>query len=328
MSAWIRVEKKSKNILVNVFPKIVIYTQGEKIMKSIKLSVSFLFLTMLVMTLFMVNCAVPTKISGQKLYELKYQFPEGTKFTMTSTGDVSSITDQMGTEVVADIYGEGEDSYVVLSADKEKGLTLELEYGQRSQTVDSTAGSNSTDFSELIGQKVKFVLLQNGKVEGFEGFDNLPEITTSTGEVLTAETYKLGVHATFPLLPDNPVKIGDSWSDIQDIDIPSGDNILLSENNFTYTLIEETVKDGFECLKIAVKGVVKLSGNFEQGGTPLYIERETKSAGTLYFAHKKGMLLSIETESTGEGVINVPSAGIDIPQTITSKSSVTVRFEK
>jgi hypothetical protein len=203
-----------------------------------------------------------------------------------------------------------------------------MEYREQSQNVDSPQGSDSTDFTRLIGEKVKFVLLQNGRVEGFEGFDALPEISTSTGEVLTAETYKLGVHAAFPLLPDNPVKIGDSWSDIQDIDIPSGDNILLSENNFTYTLIEETVKDGFECLKIAVKGVVKLSGDFEQGGTPLYIERETKSSGTLYFAHKKGMFLSIETESTGEGVINVPSAGIDIPQTITSQSSVTVRFEK
>ena len=297
-------------------------------MKKIKLSVSFLFLTMLVMALLIVNCAVPTKISGPKLYELKYQLAEGTKFTMTSTGEVSSLTDQMGTEVVADIFGEGEDILVVLSVDKEKGLELEQEYGERSQTVDSVAGSNSTDFSALIGEKVMYVLLPNGKVEGFEGFDNLPEITTSTGETLTAETYKLGVHATFPLLPDNPVKIGDSWSDIQDIDIPSGNNILLSENNFTYTLIEETEKDSFECLKIGVSGVSKLSGDFEQGGTPLYIERETQSSGTLYFAHKKGMFISIETESRGEGVINVPSAGIDIPQTITSKSSVTVHLEK
>ena len=94
------------------------------------------------------------------------------------------------------------------------------------------------------------------------------------------------------------------------------------------SLIGEAEKDGFECLKIGVSGVSKLSGDFEQGGTPLYIERETQSSGTLYFAHKKGMFISIETESRGEGVINVPSAGFDIPQTITSKSSVTVHLEK
>lgn len=297
-------------------------------MKKIRLSVSLLFITGFIVALFLMNCAVPTKIPGPKFYELKYQLVEGTKFTITTTGEVSSIVDQMGTEVVVDIYGEGEDIYVVSSTQKEKGLTVEMEFGERSQTIESPQGSASTDFADLIGKKVKFVLFQNGKVEGFEGFDTLPEIKTSAGDVLNAETYKLGVKAAFPLLPDKPVKIGDSWSDIQDINIPLGEYTLLSENNFTYTLIEETEKDGFDCLKIDVKGVLKLSGDFEQAGTPLSLERETTSSGTLYFAHKKGMFIRVETDSTAEGIITVPSAGIDIPQTITSKSSVTVQLEK
>lgn len=301
-------------------------------MKKRRSSVLFLFLPLFILVLFLVSCAVPTavptKVTAEKTYELKYQMAEGTKFTMASTSDVNTHMDQMGTEIVADIYGEGEDIYVVISSEKEKGLGIEVEFGDREQTVDSIQGSGSTDFSDLIGKKAKFVLLQNGKVEGFEGFENLPEIVTSTGDTLDEETYKLGVRATFPLLPDHPIKIGDSWSDIQNVDVPTGDSVLLSEIDFNYTLIGEEEKDGYECVKIDVKGVVHLSGDFEQAGTPLYVERETISSGTLYFAYKEGMFISQETESTSEGVINVPSAGIDIPQTITSKGSVTVQLEK
>lgn len=293
-----------------------------------KLSVPFLCLTVLIMAVIFANYAVPTLFAGEKLYELKYQLAKGTKITMISSGEVNSVTDQMGTEVLTDIYGEAEDIYVVLSADKEKGLTLEQEFGERSQDMDSVEGSESTDFSELIGKKVKFILLQNGKVEGFEGFDGLPEITTSGGEELNEETYILAVKTTFPLLPDKPVKIGDTWSDTHVLDIPQGGGVLKLENNFTYTLIEEMEKDGFDCLKIEMTGTSRISGDFEQNGMPLSIERESTSSGTIYFAFKEGMLISSESESLGEGIINVLEYGLEIFQTITTKGSLTVRIEK
>ncbi len=297
-------------------------------MKKEKLSIPLLCLTVLITAVIFVNFAVPTLFAGEKSYELKYQLKKGIKFTMTSTGEVNSVMDQMGTEVLTDIYGEAEDIFVVLSSNKEKGLLLEYEFGERSQDIDSAMGSDSTDFSELIGKKVKFILLPNGKVEGFEGFDSLPEISTGTGDELNEETYVLGVKTTFPLLPDKPIKIGDTWSDNQIMDVPSGGSILNLEINFTYTLIEEVEKDGFDCLKIEMTGVSRLSGDFEQGGMPLSIERETTSTGTLYFAHKEGMLISSESESIGEGIIDVPQAGMVIPQSMVTKESLTVRIEK
>lgn len=298
------------------------------IKEKVKLSVLFLALAVLFTSAFVVKSAVPAQAAGQKLYELKYQMAKGTKFTMKSAGEANSITDQMGTEMIADIYGDAEDIYVVLSADNGGGLTMELEFGKRSQNVDSTAGSDSTDFSELLGKKVKFILLPNGKVEGFEGFESLPEIMTSTGDEMTTETYILGMKTTFPLLPDKPVKFGDSWTDSQIMDIPQGSSVLRSENNYTYTLIEETEKDGFDCLKIEMKEVSRLSGDFEQGGMPLSIEREGTSSGTYYFAYKEGMFISSDSESLAEGLIIVPSAGLELPQTISSKGTVTVQFEK
>lgn len=297
-------------------------------MKKEKLSFQYLCLTALIIAVIFANFAVPTLFAGEKLYELKYHVAKGTKITMISSGEVNTVMDQMGTEVVVDSYYEAEDIFVILSANKKKGLTMEYEFGERSQGVDSAMESNSTDFSELIGKKVKFILLPNGKAEGFDGFDALPEITSSGGGELNEETYILGVKTTFPRLPDKPVKIGDTWSDTLVMDIPQGNSVLKSENNFTYKLIEETKKDGFDCLKIEMTGTSRLSGDFEQEGMLLSIEREETSTGTLYFAYKEGMLISIESESIGEGIIIVPSVGMEIPETITSKGSLTVRIEK
>lgn len=297
-------------------------------MKKEKLFIPLLCLFVLMAAVFLVSIARPAESAQEKKYELKYQLAKGTKITMISSGESNSVMDQMGTEMLVDSYYEAEDIFVILSANKKKGLTLEYEFGERSQGVDSAAGSDSTDFSELIGKKVTFVLLPNGKVEGFEGFDALPEITSSGGGELNEETYILGVKTTFPLLPDGPIKIGDTWSDTLDMDIPQGIYVLKSENNFTYKLIEETEKDGFDCLKIEMTGTSRLSGDLEQEGMQLSIDREETSTGTLYFAYKEGMFISMESESLGDGIINVPSAGLEIPETVTSKGSQTVRIEK
>ncbi|MCJ7582255.1 MAG: hypothetical protein MUP98_17210, partial [Candidatus Aminicenantes bacterium] len=71
-----------------------------------KLSIPFLCLAVLITAVFFLTCTMPTLFAQGKLYELKYQLAKGTKITMTSTGEVNSVADQMGTEVLTDIYGD------------------------------------------------------------------------------------------------------------------------------------------------------------------------------------------------------------------------------
>ncbi len=291
---------------------------------------TFLFTSLLLLVLaavFSLSTAAEKTTAAQKLYELKYQMKQGTKFVMVSSGITETVTDQMGTEVVADIDSDGSDTYVVLSSDNEKGLTIEVEMGERTQNISSDMGSASSDFSELVGKKAKFVLLPDGTVEGFEGFDVLPEVTTASGEVLTKDLYILGVKGSFPKLPDKPVKFGDTWDDVQGEDVPLGGGTLRSDNETVYTLVEEVEKDGIACLRIEFTDTNTLSGDFEQQGQLLTLDRKTTTTGNVYFAYEKGMYALIETDSNAEGSILVQSAGIDIPQTITTKGKVAIRFE-
>ncbi|MFC2156550.1 DUF6263 family protein [Acidobacteriota bacterium] len=294
-----------------------------------KLNSLVLILVVLAAASLVMSAAISKPAASQKVYELKYQMSVGTKFVMKSTGASNVETDQMGNIVTTDITGGGEDKFTVLAASPETGLTLEYEFGERDQLMESSVvGSASTDFSELVGMKVKFLLSKTGDVDGYEGFDKLPAITTSTEDTLDEASYKLGAKSLWFALPEKPVKIGDTWTDEQTEDIPVQDSVLTSESTTTYKVVEEVQKDGYDCLKIEHNGVTRLSGEFEQQGTPLTMERETTSKGVFYFAYKLGMFIYSEGDANGEGIITVESMGIEIPQTITSKGTVTVLFEK
>jgi len=266
--------------------------------------------------------------NGEEGYTLTYHLEPGTKFIMSSTGTSEILSNQMGNEVTVLTDGTGKESYEVISYDKEAGMTVEMEYRERTQNLESPQGSGSTDFSELIGKKVKFTVSPVGKVGDFEGFDALPQITTATQETITEETFRLGVETSFPLLPEKPVKFGDTWTESDERDMPASGGTIKVTVNSTYTLVEEAVKDGFDCVKIDVATTVNMNGNVEQQGMPLTITRETKSNETMYFAYKKGMYVSRETSSKSEGVVTVESMGMEIPQNITGTSVVTVQFNE
>jgi hypothetical protein len=294
-----------------------------------KQHVTISLLLLLAVIIFTFGCSGGMKsLKGPDGYVLQYHMDKGTEFTISSHSTLKSVTDQMGTEVVADIKGTGENHFAVTSKDKEKGLEVELEFVNATQEVESQMGSASTDYSKLLGKKVKFSLNPTGIVKNMEGFDQLPSITTASGETLTEELYKLGIRATFFNLPTKPVKIGDEWAENDTTEIPLGGKTLISENQTTYKVVEEVKKDGYDCVKIESSGIQNLSGEIEQNGQPLEIERETISSGTIYFAYQKGMFLQIEASSEAEGLITVIGAGMEIPQKNTTKADVTVKFTK
>jgi len=232
----------------------------------------------------------------------------------------------MGNEVIVDLNGKGEDTYTVISGDEKTGFTFESEFGEREQDVESPMGAASTDFSELIGKKVRFVVSPTGIVSGLEGFDELPEIMSATQEKITKDAYIIGAKASFPLLPENPVKFGDTWTESDEQEVPMEGGTIKIVSNSTYTLIEEIIKDGLDCVKIEVSSTVKTSGTFEQQGMPLKMDRDSKATETIHFAYKKGMYLTRESSSIAEGIITVESMGMEMPQKIKSKSNVTVKF--
>lgn len=264
--------------------------------------------------------------SAERGFILTYHPEAGTKFTTVSSATSEIAMNQMGTEVVINVEGEGEDSYEVISVDNEAGITFELEYGERSDKVESPGGSGSTEYSELVGKKAIFTVSPLGKANSFVGFENLPEITTALQETITKDQYILGVKGAFPMLPEKAVKFGDTWTETDEQEIPASGGKFKIVSHVTYELIEEAKKDGFDCVKIEATGTIKTTGSGETEGMSFTLEREANGTEIIYFAYRKGMYISRETRTKQEGIVNFESIGMQMPQEITGKSSVIVKF--
>jgi hypothetical protein len=288
------------------------------------------FLTLLFLPGLLLLATIDTQAKaapGKKTIALNYKLSAGQSFSMKGESSSNITTEQMGQTMTVDMTTSNETISRVLSVAADGTMQIETEFVSRKQSAKSPMGDSDTDFSSWIGKKVGFSLSPSGGLSEFKGFDQLPEISTGTGEKLTGEMIQKSLGDQFFKLPDHPVKIGESWTVKDSVDIPYQGSILKSINTTTYTATEKVKMDGMECLKIDVTGLNNLSGEFEQQGTQIELTRETKSTEVVYFALDKGMYISIEATSNGSSQIYVAAASMTIPQELKSKMSTKTTFK-
>ncbi len=249
-----------------------------------------------------------------KTYDLKYNLSENTKFTLTYETTGTQITKQCGENVEAKITSTGNLVFNVLKVDNDGNIKLEVEYKDITFNFDHPKGPFKDDFSPLFGQKVKFSISPTGKAFDFEGFEDLPPLNRHLVGLMTKEDHIKPFTKLFPVMPVSSKNVGDPWTETV-----SFENDYESEqNNYTYTILEETKVDGYNCLKIKVAREITNSGITTQGGTEIERELEGEGESIIYFAYEKGMVLKIEDSYSLEGTI---TAGNQIIPT--SKETIT-----
>jgi len=259
-------------------------------------------------------------------YELKYKLAKGAQFTITNSRSDHFIREVMGNEMVTNTDDTSEYGFDVIEENTDN-IKLMLEFKNRTQKTDDPQAPGGVDFSSLAGKKVGLSMSSTGEISGFVGFENLPVIEiTYQQSTINKDSYINEVKQLFPMLPENPVGIGDNWKSVYEYDEPVPEGTVKVTINYIYTLLEETVKDGIECLKIngAFTMVVKGEGVME--GMTFTFNLEGKGHETVYFDHKKGMLLSIAGESTAKGEADFAEAGLTIPMDHTYKNKLNVTF--
>ena len=261
-----------------------------------------ILITFLLATMFTASAATPnTKLmNGQsKTYDLKYNLTENTKFTLTFEITGKQITKQCGENVEAKITSTGSLVFNVLGVDNDGNIELEVEYKDLTFNLDHPKGPLKTDFSPLVGQKVRFSISPTGKTFGFEGFEDLPPINRDLLGLMTKEDHIKPFTKLFPIIPASSKNVGESWTDITSFE--NDDEI--EQNNFTYTILEETKVDGYNCLKIKATSEITNSGVTVQNGMEIERKLEGEGESIIYFAYEEGMILKIEEASALEGTI-------------------------
>jgi hypothetical protein len=176
------------------------------------------------------------------------------------------------------------------------------------------------DTSPVIGKTFDLTISPLGKELEYSGID-------STMMISMGQAGNRSIKDLFrnPLqdLPDHPVKIGDSWMDIDSITTPQGglDITIKRESNLTFTGFEQV--EGIECAKITVKGTGTIDGSGQQMGMDVALEGDLEISGTLFFAYKKGLFVKTTTETFTEMTAALSGQmNMTIPITQESKSEV------
>jgi len=130
---------------------------------------------------------------------------------------------------------------------------------------------------------------------------------------MNKERYIGELKQVFPVLPDKKVTTGDTWEHVFDYDetVPGGKVTVTI--HYLYTLIEESERNGMDCLKINGDYSMKINGTGETQGMQFTFNMDGEGSDDIYFAYKKGMFLAVESSSQVKDAADFSEAGLVMP---------------
>jgi hypothetical protein len=183
----------------------------------------------------------------------------------------------------------------------------------------SPMGEMSPDMTSIVGAGFDMTLSPSGKELDLSGADELKYSMGEGGERSISSEFK----TLFPDLPGKPVKIGDSWTTFDTLQVKDNNtDMKLYFENLNTLQGFETV-NGIECIKVvaAVKG--SMGGTGYQNGADLKFSGEIKASDTWFFAYKKGILVKTVSEGTINSNIAVSGPQeMNIPMKMQTKLNV------
>lgn len=284
----------------------------------------WLALTPFLLALFMLSgCAAKTApVWGdpQTGLILQYQMPEGQELKYDSWEKTHQTSDIMGNNIEVEMNSKN--SFSVQSkgyAEDKHQLTITIL--DMSLKVQSTQFDLEPDMSHVIGKSFDMMLSSLGEESELKGAEEIKYEMGPEGERSIASTFQ----QIFPDLAGRPLQIGDTWPDETTISEKSSTGeviIRISEEN---TMDGFEVIDGMDCVQILSRYTGTIEGKGEQQGIETVTSGDIKGTSTWYFAYKEGIFVKHINSGTVEGMIDVPSQGIEIPFTREMSSEINLK---
>lgn len=249
-----------------------------------------------VFILFFLFFSAVSGFSQENGFKLRYNLPSGSKFTLKYSSNDIRIFKMGDRQAKSEVNTDFELFFNTVSGDLKTGNNLEGVIKKFDVQSRGPIESPAPDFSSLIDNKIGFILTSLGKVNGYSGFESLPEIDLGPDGKLNEERYKSNFKYLFPVFPEKEVKFGESWEDefTETVtDEQGGKTTVITD--VIYTLSEKTFRDNTECLKIDAKFNLKVNGKGKSQGTNFTITSEGNGSGIIYFDIDKGFILYMET---------------------------------
>jgi hypothetical protein len=202
---------------------------------------------------------------------------------------------------------------------KEKNLLLGITVDTMNINISGgMAGNISPDLGAVIGKSFQMPLSPLGKEGELSGTEGLQYQLGPSGKRNIDSSFK----NIFPDLADKPVKIDDTWTNTEDVTEKAGNVDIHAVTKSVNTLKGLETVNGFECVKIEAKITGTFDGTGEQMGSKFTFKGNIKGTSTWYFAYKKGIFVSLKSDTTSEGTVEVRAQGMTIPMKTESKSEI------
>jgi hypothetical protein len=270
-----------------------------------------IFLLFGIIVLVLPGCAGKKAFWGNEKtgFIFNYRLPQDQRWKYEAVTKQNSTQEVMGqsyestTDIVANYTIKG------VGLDKENNITSQVIMDSISIVTESRQGELKPDLSAIIGKNFGLTFSSKGKKVGFSDPESIKVSFGPMGGERSAESF---FRDLFPKLPENPIKIGDSWTVDDERTEPQGGLNINIKTETVNTLAGLETLDNVECLKIATKTTGTLDGKGKQMGMDVDFEGDLDGSSVWYYAFKEGAFVKATSENVVEG-----TAALTGPQNLT-----------
>jgi hypothetical protein len=153
---------------------------------------------------------------------------------------------------------------------------------------------------KLIGGKMRYTLGPDNKIERVDGYDDFmvriargsDSRNTEMLKGMFSEDMLKRLCSSADLLPDHPVRPGDSWKNSMDMTIYGTAKMTI---NGTFTFANWEDHNGHKCVKLDYEG--KIVGKGSGAGAPMSIDKGTIH-GSSWFDPEQGVAVATDNDQT------------------------------
>jgi len=247
--------------------------------------------------------------------KLAYHYPSDRAIKYLAKSTMAQIMDIEGQTMQTDVTSAFGCS-VKSSGNQDNNIKLEITIDTLGQTTNSPMGSAGGTMGSVKGKIINIVVSPNGKPVDITEADSLVFNVEGSGESNMSQS----ILDFFHLLPEKPVKPGDTW-DLTDSVSTSTPVMTMKSIDVSVNKLEgfETV-DGIECAKITSSHTGNWSMTVQSQGMDIYIKGPYTGISECLFAIKEGYFIKNMSSTKMTGELDISSMGMTMPITIDMKS--------
>ena len=265
-----------------------------------------------IVTVVLMGCAgrTPWYGSTEEGFIMQYRFPADQTLNYEAKFNqlVSSERQGQNVDLTSDVTGQ----FIMKGSHiKESGNTdLEIQISKMAGMVDIAGNTKEVNVTDATEKSFTITLSPYGQMISFQGADSIlvkDLDLTGPGRSTVKHFFQYYLGDFFPVLPDQPKKIQDTWTSQAEFSQKLGGIEVTTSMESKYTLAGFETIQGNKCLKVNVESSGIIEGTGAEG--MLNLEGDMEYSATFYWDYQKGLLWKYDYELFGEATMAMTDRG-------------------